>query len=152
MKILNHKQRKEIQDKLTEQFGVKKIPNVLVKFGEEKIFAFSGNLTLLQKLQELTRIEGVGNYIAKEQREEIRLSIEGTHLFKNQITKNIFELNEQQLKNWMHGSEILLDSKDKIKKGFVVMKYKDDFIGTGKASEHKITNFIPKIRRLKERN
>ena len=83
MKILNHKERKIIQDKLTEQFGIKKVPNVLVKFGEEKIFAFSGNLTLLQKLQKLTRIEGIGSYIAKEQRGEIRLSIEGSHLFKS---------------------------------------------------------------------
>ena len=149
MKILNHKERKEIQDKLTEQFGIKKIPNVLVKFGEEKIFAFSGNLTLLQKLQKLTRIEGIGSYIAKEQRDEIRLSIEGSHLFKSQITKNIFELNAEQKNLWMHGSELNIQTN---KRGFLVMKYNDDFLGTGKASEHKIGNFIPKIRRLKERN
>jgi NOL1/NOP2/fmu family ribosome biogenesis protein len=164
MKILNHKERKIIQDKLTEQFGIKKVPNVLVKFGEEKIFAFSGNLTLLQKLQKLTRIEGIGSYIAKEQRGEIRLSIEGSHLFKSQITKNIFELDQEQKDLWMHGSEILLqDAKggnikgwalnnQKLKKGFVVMKYNDDFLGTGKASENKIGNFIPKIRRLKHVN
>ena len=37
----------------------------------------------------------------------------------------------------------------KIKKGFVIMKCEDDFLGTGKASENKIGNFIPKNRRLK---
>ena len=31
------------------------------------------------------------------------------------------------------------------------MKYKDNFLGTGKASENKISNFIPKNRRLKEK-
>ena len=36
--------------------------------------------------------------------------------------------------------------------GFLIMKYKDDLLGTGKASENKITNFIPKSRRLKERS
>lgn len=183
MKLINNKQ---IQKKLNEQFGIKEIPETLIKFGEEKIFTFSGDLKLLSKLQNITRVEGIGNYIAKEQNEQIRLSIEGTHLFKDQITKNIFELNKQQLKDWMHGSEILLDSKNsedgrgdldnqlsnsgrggwgvaggipnvreenkKLKKGFVIMKYKDDFLGTGKASENKITNFIPKIRRLKHAN
>jgi len=31
------------------------------------------------------------------------------------------------------------------------MKYKNDFLGTGKASENKIGNFIPKNRRLKHK-
>jgi len=37
-------------------------------------------------------------------------------------------------------------------KDYVVMKYKDDMLGTGRASEEKITNFIPKSRRLRDRN
>jgi len=37
-------------------------------------------------------------------------------------------------------------------KDFLVMKYKNNFLGTGKASENKITNFIPKSRRLKNKN
>jgi len=37
------------------------------------------------------------------------------------------------------------------KRGFFVMKYKDDFLGCGKASQEKIGNFIPKSRRLKNR-
>jgi len=36
------------------------------------------------------------------------------------------------------------------KRGFFVMKYKDDFLGCGKASQEKIGNFIPKSRRLKK--
>ena len=35
------------------------------------------------------------------------------------------------------------------KHGFLAMKQKDDFLGTGKASAEKIGNFIPKNRRLK---
>jgi len=31
------------------------------------------------------------------------------------------------------------------------MKYENDMLGTGKASEEKITNFIPKSRRLKDK-
>lgn len=36
--------------------------------------------------------------------------------------------------------------------GFVVIKFKDDFLGCGKSSAEKITNFIPKSRRLKEKS
>jgi NOL1/NOP2/fmu family ribosome biogenesis protein len=34
-------------------------------------------------------------------------------------------------------------------KGIVAIRYKEDFLGCGKASESKISNFIPKSRRLK---
>ena len=49
----------------------------------------------------------------------------------------------------MKGSELNLKSG---MKGFVIIKYKNEFLGTGKASEEKISNFIPKNRRLKEKS
>jgi len=214
MQTLN---KHQILKQLNEQFGIKEIPKEinLIKLGEEKIFGFSGDLEILKKIERMKiNIAGVGNYIAKEERGQIRLSIEGTHLFKEQISRNIFELNQEQKNQWMHGSEILLDNikntdekliadkvskvceednkqinkldkdnlvlskssrkiltksdleqhnfanesekqiknKIKLKKGFLIMKYKDDFLGTGKASENKIGNFIPKNRRLKHAN
>ena len=48
----------------------------------------------------------------------------------------------------MMGRELLIKTG---KRGFLIMKYNDDFLGTGKASEEKIGNFIPKSRRLKNR-
>ncbi len=149
MKILNKKEKHEIVNKLKNQFGIKQIPGTLIQFGHEKIFLFTGNLKLLEKLQEISRVEGAGNYIAKEQMNKIRLTIEGTHLLKNQITKNIFELDKQQVEKWMYGNELNIQTN---KKDFLIMKYKDDFLGCGKASENKVTNFIPKNRRLKEKN
>ena len=49
----------------------------------------------------------------------------------------------------MKGNELNIKSN---LKGFVVIRYKDDFLGCGKASAEKITNFVPKERRLKEKN
>jgi NOL1/NOP2/fmu family ribosome biogenesis protein len=74
------------------------------------------------------------------------LSIEGTQLLKDQITKNIFELDEKQAEQWMMGQELNLTTG---KKGFYIIKFKDDLLGTGKISENKISNFVPKSRRLK---
>ncbi|MCH8325462.1 MAG: hypothetical protein IIB83_02685, partial [Bacteroidetes bacterium] len=67
---------------------------------------------------------------------------------KNQIKKNIFELNKEQAELWMKGSELNISTG---KKGFLIMKYKDNFLGSGKASAEKIGNFIPKSRRLKNK-
>jgi NOL1/NOP2/fmu family ribosome biogenesis protein len=153
LKILNKQEKEIVVKKLNEQFGVLKVPDNLLMFGEEKIFLFTGDLKILEKLQKLENrkinLAGIGCYIAKEQQGNIRLSIEGTHLFKNQITKNIFELNKEQKEKWMHGNQLDIETG---KKGFLIMKYEKDFLGTGKASEDKIGNFIPKSRRLKEKS
>ena len=153
MKILNKKEKQEIENKLNKQFGIKEISEKIIMKGKEKLFLFSGSFTNeeIKKLEELVVIEKVGVYFAKidERTEDIRLSIEGSQILKNQIKKNVFEISEELVEQWMKGQELNIKTG---KKGFIVIKYKNDFLGTGKASEEKISNFIPKIRRLKEKN
>ncbi|MBU0959432.1 MAG: hypothetical protein KKB31_05800 [Nanoarchaeota archaeon] len=147
-KILNTNQKQEILDKLKAQYGITTLPGMLIQRGTERIFLFQGSLTEKQiKVLEYTvPIERIGIYFAKDQHNQIRLSIDGVHLLQDQIQKGIIELNEEQMKEWMSGNELVIGQPVK---GFVIMKYGNDFIGTGKASENKITNFIPKSRRLK---
>jgi NOL1/NOP2/fmu family ribosome biogenesis protein len=150
-KILNKKEKKAIEQKLGEQFGIKEIPGMIMQIGTERLFLFTGDLSEadLNKLERLVLIERVGIYFAKIIDNKIKLSIEGTQLLKSQIKKNIFELNEVQIEQWMKGEDIQVSTG---KKEFLVMKFKDDFLGCGKASENKIRNFIPKNRRLKQKN
>ena len=153
IKILNKKEKQEIENKLNKQFGIKEISEKIIMKGKEKLFLFSGSFTNeeIKKLEELVVIEKVGVYFAKidERTKDIRLSIEGSQILKNQIKKNVFEISEELVEQWMKGQELNIKTG---KKGFIVIKYKNDFLGTGKASEEKISNFIPKIRRLKEKN
>jgi len=65
-----------------------------------------------------TQVERVGIYFAKVINDEIRLSIEGVQILKDQITKNIFELNQEQAKEWMQGQELPIQTG---KKGFLIM-------------------------------
>lgn len=150
LKILNINEKKEIEKKLNEQFAVGSIPGMVVMLGRERLFLFSGGFSEkdIRLLENCAFIERIGIYFAKLVDDSIRLSIEGSQILKSQIKKNIFELNSEQAEEWMKGRELLIKTG---KRGFLVMKYKDDFLGTGKASEEKITNFIPKSRRLKER-
>ncbi len=150
LKILNKNEKQEIIRDLDKQFGIKEIPGLIFTLGGERLFLFSGNFTekQIKKLANLAPIERLGVYFAKQEVGYMRLSIEGTQILKDQITKNIFELTESQVEEWMMGRELNLKPKQK---GFVVMKYKDDFLGCGKASAEKIGNFIPKNRRLREK-
>tara|TARA_Y100000034_G_scaffold45400_1_gene55842 strand:+ start:20607 stop:21065 length:459 start_codon:yes stop_codon:yes gene_type:complete len=148
LKILNKNEKQEIINKLNRQFEIKNIPGIILRRGEEKLFLFSGNFNekQIKNLERTVPIERIGVYFAKIIKDEIRLSIEGTQILKNQINKNIFELNKEQIDLWMKGQELNIKTGEK---GFLVMKYKNDFLGCGKASIEKITNFIPKSRRLK---
>jgi len=158
LKILNKNEMNEILNKLNEQFGIQKFPDnsILAKRGEEKIFLFTGDLSKedISKIEKSSNIEGIGVYFCKveEKSDLVRLSIEGAQLLQNQISKNIIELeNEKQVEEWMMGRELPIKTENHEKHGFVIIKYKEDFIGCGKASENKISNFIPKSRRLKEK-
>lgn len=143
----------EILKKLNEQFGVQEIPGKLIKIGKEKIFLFNGDFSdeQIKNLEKITFIERIGIYIGTIflPTNEIRLSIEGTQIFKNQITKNIFEIDDNQLNDWMQGQELNIKSN---LRGIIIIKHKNDYLGCGKASENKIGNFIPKSRRLKSKS
>ena len=142
---------KDILSKLKGQFGIESIDGTIARIGQERLFLFRGSLTdkQIQDMEEEIVIERIGVYFAKEQHDGIRLSIEGAHLLKEQITKNIFEINDEQVESWMKGQELNISTG---KNGFFIIKNNNDLLGTGKASENKITNFIPKNRRLRERS
>lgn len=151
IEIFNSKERKEILEKLEDQYGITKIQGILILVGKERIFLYQGSMNEeeIRKLEQIIYIERIGTYIAKIQENKIRLSIEGSQILKDQITKNIFDLNEEQATEWMMGRELNISSG---KIDYLIMRYKNDFLGTGKASQNKITNFIPKNRRLKEKS
>ena len=150
IKILNQNEKAKVEEQLNEQFGISSVPGMIVMRGQEKLFLFSGNFNEkeIQQLEKCTFIERMGVYFAKLIDGKIRLSIEGSQILKDQIKKNVFELNSQQAEEWMKGHELPIKTGSH---GFIIMKNGSDFLGTGKASEEKIGNFIPKNRRLRER-
>jgi len=148
MEVFSKGEKKDFLDKLENQYGVKKTNFLFFKTGREKIRAYSGSLSKdeLKKLGLNLRIEGIGLYFAKEEEGGIRLSIDAANLLSNEISKNVLEINKEQAEKWMRG-EIL--EIDKELRGIFVVKFKDYFLGTGKAGEGKLYNFVPKERRIK---
>ena len=150
MQILNKQQEEGILKYFKEQYGVKRIAGRLMKMGEERIFLFLGDASdnEINELEKIAPVERVGFYFAKIIRDEFKLSIEGAQFLKSEITKNIFEMDREQAEKWMMGQELNIKTG---KRGFLIMKYGNDFLGCGKASEEKIGNFVPKNRRLKNK-
>lgn len=150
IKILTQQERKKIEQKLSQQFGIREIPGKITMRGAEKLFFFTGEIDEeeIRKIEEIAPIEKIGVYFAKIINDDIKLTIEGTQILKEQINKGIFEIDEEQAEEWMMGRELNINTG---LKGFIVIKHGEDLLGCGKASENKITNFIPKSRRLKNK-
>jgi NOL1/NOP2/fmu family ribosome biogenesis protein len=160
IQILDKTKKKKIIE-CVDAFGINKIPELLIKTGIERVRAFSGNLSSeeLMSLWRVLPVEGVGLYVAKESVDksgvrEVRLSVDGIHLWKEQIKNNIIQLNVEQEKEWFKGRNIELneEQKDFLNfKGLVVVRSFDgmDFIGMGKIGGGVLYGYLPKERRRK---
>jgi len=147
MKTLKSNEKKRIIIQLNEQFEISKLPYLLIKFGKEKLRLYSGSLSReeLNVLDKNIRIENAGLYFAKEQKDGIRLTLDGTQILKEQINKNILEIDSKQAKEWLRGEDLLVEEGRK----FVILKYDGEFIGCGKSTGDRIINFVPKERRVR---
>lgn len=149
MIILNKEQKLEIEKSLNK-LGINKLNYILTQTGREKLRAFSGSLIPEEifRLHNYIYIETIGLYIAKIEKDGVRLSLDGSHILKPD--KNILELNEAQANSWMKGEDLNLESLDlKDKEGYIVIKHKEDFLGSGKIGKEKLINFLPKERRVR---
>ena len=66
-------------------------------------------------------IENIGLYFAKYHRDNLRLSIDATHLLKNQIKNKIIELDDKQFEEYMKGRDV--DIKRKLKNAVGLLTY-----------------------------
>jgi NOL1/NOP2/fmu family ribosome biogenesis protein len=145
-KFIKSGEKKKIIKKLNEQFGIEKIPHLLIETGKEKLRGYSGILSKEQILEfcSLTKVEVIGIYLIRKEY-DFRLSFDAASILKNQITKNIIEIDEKQYEKWIRGYDLEIPAQ----KGTLIIKFNSDFLGCGKSNGEKIINHIPKERRIK---
>tara|TARA_Y100000310_G_scaffold339688_1_gene433151 strand:- start:5436 stop:5891 length:456 start_codon:yes stop_codon:yes gene_type:complete len=145
LKILNSKEKKRIIETIKEQYGIKelKLDHVFLMNNDNKIFLLSNDFGKIDTKG--LGINSLGLYFAKIHVDGIRLSIEGSQLIGDKAKKNILEINKNDMESWIRGKDIV--SKD-IFTSYIIIKYKNDFLGCGKYKDNKILNFIPKARRI----
>jgi NOL1/NOP2/fmu family ribosome biogenesis protein len=161
--ILDNAKKKKFVEGI-EDLGVKKIRELLIRVGSERVRAYSGNLAIeeIMDIWRILPIEGVGLYVGKDFVDkngvrEVRLSVDGMHVWKDQIKEKIMTLTEEQEEEWFKGRNCELTAEQQAQfkdtKGFIAVKSSDnkDFVGTGKIGDEGRTlyGFLPKERRRK---
>jgi NOL1/NOP2/fmu family ribosome biogenesis protein len=130
---------------LDEQFGfTEELPYVFFKNNKHKIMIINNEFAEIDLTK--LRVNNFGLYFGEiMDSREIRLSIEASQIVGPYATKNIVEVDENTAKKWMYGQDIEYNYNTT---GFVILKYKKDFIGCGRYKDGKISNHIPKNRRI----
>lgn len=145
LKFLNSKETKGILKLIEEQWGAKlKLDYTFAKNNKNRIFIINKGISKINFSK--LRINSVGMYFC-DLENEIRLSIEGSQIIGPKSTKNVVEVNDEQTKKWMKGEDLEIQDKEN-HNGFVIIKNKNDFLGTGKYKEGKVLNYVNKGRRV----
>jgi len=173
IEIFKKKEKEQFNQFIEEKYGFE-LKGQIIKQSQDKLRIFTGNLSEheLSVLTGTVRVETAGLYLAtwdttnEEKKEEsIRLSFDASFLAKN-ATKNTIDLNDEQVKTWFQGNDIIIDLDESLKTNdksiphtsqslapntFILLKYKDEMVGCGKltSEKDKILNFVPKERRIK---
>ena len=140
-------EKREIISELNEQFGITELPYLLIQAGKDKIGGFSGHLSKdeTMEISQIANIEIIGLYLLKKE-DNFRLSMDAASILKKQINKNIIEIDNEQIKDWMRGHDLDI----KTQRGVIIIKNNEDFIGCGKSNGEKVFNYVPKDRRLRK--
>lgn len=145
--FMGSRELKEFFRLIEKQYG--KVPELFDKIafirGKERIFTISRDVELIDMKN--LRMNSIGLYIAEVKNGQLRLSIEGSQIIGPSATKNVYELSEEQLKEWFKGNDLQIEGTYE---GFVILKNGTDYVGSGKYKEGLIMNYVPKARRLLE--
>lgn len=146
LKILNKKEIKRILNQIEEQYDIDELDldYVFLQNNEGRIFLVNRDIGKVDI--EKLRINSLGLYFGKIERDEVRLSIEGSQLVGGVAKKNVVGINKEQANSWLQGNDVKVD--DKVD-GFAILKYGNDFLGAGRYKEGNVINAVPKERRIK---
>ena len=140
---LTNKEVRSIIRKVTERYSCEFDNNYnFFRNKEGKVYIVNNKFI---KLKIRNKLNSVGIYFCKYEKDGIRLSIEGSMLIKKP-KKNILKLKKNEFELWMSGNNLTIPSE----RGYFLLEYDGLIIGCGKSKENLILNFVPKSRRMKD--
>jgi len=144
MKWLNSREVKVIRKKIENQWGW--CPPMDDYFfmarRDERVAIVSKEVERL----DIQRVNTAGLYFVKIVSGEIKLTIEGSQIVGPKSKKNVVELNDEEVQQWIRGFDI---PREGFTKGFLIIRNKNDYLGCTKHSGDKLHNLVPKERRIK---
>lgn len=145
LKILNSKEIKEIYKLIEKQWGARiKLDYGFLKNSKNRVFIISKDISRIDISR--LRLNSIGMYFCEDDKAGIRLSIEGSQIIGPKAAKNVVELDENETRKWFRGEDLEKECRDC--KGFIILKNKSDFLGSGKYSNGRILNYVGKARRV----
>lgn len=147
--ILNSKDRKLILKDLTSMYGVGELPDVIFFCFNKKEKVYIATREIFEINREDLRINTFGMYYGTIMKDGFRPSLEGLHMMQDNIKKNILELDKEQFKAWITGSDLDVENEAN-ENTYLILKYDNDFVGVGKLKNTSILNYLPKSRKLRK--
>ncbi|MBI2542553.1 hypothetical protein HYV80_07665 [Candidatus Woesearchaeota archaeon] len=145
LKILNSKEIKETYKLVERQWGAGiKLDYGFLRNSKGRVFVVSKDIAKIDFSK--LRMNSVGMYFCEAGSRGIRLSIEGSQIVGPKAAKNMVELDDEETKKWLKGEDLEKECREC--SGFVILKNKKDFLGTGKYSNGRILNYVGKARRI----
>lgn len=145
LKILNGREIREIYALIEKQWGAKaNLDCGFLQNNKNRIFIVSRDISKID-ISKL-RLNSIGMYFCEYGKVGIRLSIEGSQIIGPKAAKNIIGIDEEETKKWLKGED--LEKECKGCTGFVILRHKNDFLGSGKCADGRILNYIAKARRI----
>lgn len=145
LKILNRKEIRNVLDIIKKQWNAEvKLEYCFLINNKNRLFIVNKDIDKVDFSK--IRVNNLGLYFGELRNNTLRLSIGGSQIIGKYAKRNVLELNKEELNSWVKGEDIIIKSE---LKGFVLIKNKNDFYGTGKVVENKLLNFVPKSRRLR---
>lgn len=139
--------KKKLLKELEERFGLKVKDYLFLQAGKERIRAFSGTMSReeLAALSEFARVEFAGAYFVRQESFGLRPAFDVTQLFASEFTKGVVELTSEEFQLWIRGDTL----QRELEAGVYVVRFGEDFLGSGYAKNGKLYNYVPKERYLK---
>ena len=143
IRILNSKEKKELNSKLEKQFGTK-LPDYHIFINpKNRLFIIGKDYSEIDVSK--LRVNSLGLYFGEVFENQIRLSIEGSQIVGETAEKNVLDIDDAQAEAWMRGEDFDLNSE---LEGFVIVRHNKDILGCGKISAIRLYNYVPKERRV----
>jgi NOL1/NOP2/fmu family ribosome biogenesis protein len=87
-----------------------------------------------------------GIRLVRVYRDGYKLTTAGIQIFGKYATKNVLEISPEQVKDYLEGKDLSVGSCN-AENGQVIIKYGDDYLGSGLYVNGKVKNQLPKGRR-----
>ena len=146
LKILNTKEISKILEQIKSQFSIKELSLDFVFLTNEDNKVFISTKDIAKVDFRNLRINNIGLYFGKLEIDGFRPSIEGSQILGKLAKENVIEINMEDTKKWFKGEDLQTNFNNK---GYVILKCKDDFLGSGKIKNNRIINYVDKGRRIR---